>query len=643
MASLFQELRQRHVIRVAGMYAVAGWLIIEVGMALETTLNLPDWFDTMVTVLVIIGFPIALVLAWVFDLTRDGVKRTASDGQQTVPARGGLLDIGIIVGLAGVAGLVIWQSFGQPETSGTGTPDTVVPIRAEDRSIAVLPFVALSSNQDDDFFGKGISEELLNSLAKFPNLKVAARTSAFSFGGKDVDLRDVGQQLGVAHVLEGSVRRSGDRLRITAQLIRAADGFHLWSETYDRMLTDVFEIQDDIVGKLSLVLQFRLGVGAGAGRADSVNTTPQAYETYLKGIDLWWDRERDANNRTAAINAFQSAVEIDPDFADGWAALANSLALSNPTTWPKLSVDDGHRLIDAAYKKALALEPQNTRALAGKAYWLISTDVGIVEAGELLAEAQSIAPNDGFVQYITALNAFAIGNVSEIQRALERTLANDPLNETKQRVAVTLRAALGDFDGESRQMKELYTSVSACIDARSCEVGDVAWTSAMAMHAIQANDAVQSGALYELAAEALTFLEGAESVREDWACSVAIIAFLREGSAAPDGQIIACDYASRRNTLISLIGEDLLGVSVLARMGFTEQALALLNNYDSLKQRVLLSTGAFAFSNGPLEMPEVIRRHPDYHAFWQQRGMADLAAIRRANGIDAGLPLPFEP
>ena len=251
--ALMAELKRRRVFRVAAIYGIAAWVITEVSATVFPALFVPDWAITFVVVLLITGFPIAMILAWVFDIEPGGVVRTAVEaGSQSIVAshRGRAVYTALLVTGTVLLTLALYH-FGLKGYSWV----------AEDQpgSIAVLPFENISNDPGNDYFSDGISEELLNLLAKIPNLQVAARTSSFAYRGEKVDAREVGRNLGVDTVLEGSVRWSGDdRIRITAQLIDVSNGFHLWSETYDRDLKDIFEVQDDISRKIVDALKIEL-------------------------------------------------------------------------------------------------------------------------------------------------------------------------------------------------------------------------------------------------------------------------------------------------------------------------------------------------------------------------------------------------
>jgi len=247
LSSLIQEFKRRNVFRVAVAYAIVSWLVVQVADTAVPALRLPDWVPSLVFLLIALGFVPTLLFAWAFELTPDGIKRAKDvDRSQSITGdTGRKLNQITLVALALVVALVVADRFIAPrdpsQSSAAATSAT-----ADEVSIAVLPFADMSPEKDQDYFSDGITEEILNGLAKLKVMKVAGRTSSFAFKGRNEDLRDIGMALGVQHVLEGSVRKDGNKLRITAQLIKVSDGFHLWSETYDRELDDVFAVQDEI-------------------------------------------------------------------------------------------------------------------------------------------------------------------------------------------------------------------------------------------------------------------------------------------------------------------------------------------------------------------------------------------------------------
>ena len=320
--SFLSELRRRKVFRVAATYAVASWLIIQVVSAVASPLNLPEWFETVVVVSLAIGFPIAILFAWAFEMTPDGIRATTASDGTTNHSEGRTLDYALLGALIVVAGVTISGQLNLP----TVEIDPVAEEVPLEKSIAVLPFVDMSPDGDQEYFGDGIAEELLNELTSLDGLRVAGRTSSFSFKNSDDDLRTIGEALNVSLILEGSVRKDGDRLRITAQLINVADGYHHWSETYDRDLVDIFAIQDEIAEAVAGVLGVRLGVGNVNSFRGAGTENVKAYEVYLQAT-------KNASGLDERIRLLERAVELDPDYAAALAALGISFATtmwSNP-------------------------------------------------------------------------------------------------------------------------------------------------------------------------------------------------------------------------------------------------------------------------------------------------------------------------
>ena len=284
--SIFKELKRRNVFKVAVAYIIVAWLVLQVSDTLVPALHLPEWFHSGVAFVLIIGFPIAIVFAWAFEITSDGIQR----------------DFG---------GSATAESLKTVETSDV----------EDDKSIAVLPFANMSDDNEQEHFCDGLTEELLNVIANLPNLRVASRTSCFAFKNKSVNLGAVAEKLHVAHILEGSVRKNGNNIRITAQLIEASNDSHLWSETYDRQLDDIFAIQDDIAKRIFNALKLKLGAESSEYPTTS---NSQAYEYFLRGRG--YASSKGSKDQDLAIKLFQEAVELDPGFVRAWVKLAQSSA-----------------------------------------------------------------------------------------------------------------------------------------------------------------------------------------------------------------------------------------------------------------------------------------------------------------------------
>ena len=316
MSQLFEELKRRNVFRVALAYLAAGWLVLQVvELVLEST-SAPNWVMQVFLLAVAVGFPFAVLFAWAYEMTPDGLKREKDVNREEsiTDQTGRKLNGAIIVVLVAAVAILLVDKF---VLQGDTAPSSTVT----DKSVAVLPFVAMSSGPDDEFFADGLTEEILNSLTRIPELLVTARTSAFHFKGEDIPIPDIAATLGVAHVVEGSVRRSGDRLRVTAQLIRAQDGFHLWSETYDHDSSDAFGVQTDIAEKIATALDVVLD-DAQLEKMRSVGLqNPEAYVAFQKGVALYLEAHGSGEQLETLLAAnewFEKTMALAPEFADSY-------------------------------------------------------------------------------------------------------------------------------------------------------------------------------------------------------------------------------------------------------------------------------------------------------------------------------------
>ena len=278
--SLVAEFRRRNVFRVAAAYLVVGWLLTEVLTTILPTLGAPDWASRSVILIFAFGFLPVVILAWFYEITPDGIKRDHEvdrerPGNRKITRRVDQLTVASAVALIIVVGLFSARYTAEDDGGGAESAGAM--------SVAVLPFVNMSDDADNEYFSDGLTETLLHMLAQVPELKVAARTSSFAFKGQNKSIQEIAGALGVAHVLEGSVQRAEDRVRVTAQLIRASDGFHVWSEVYDRTLDDIFAIQDEIARKVGSALSASLLNNGGETRLAGVTTSdPDAYDLYLQ-------------------------------------------------------------------------------------------------------------------------------------------------------------------------------------------------------------------------------------------------------------------------------------------------------------------------------------------------------------------------
>ncbi len=340
--SFIKELNRRNVFRVAAAYVVISWLLIQVADTLTPALRLPESLVSAITLILILGFIPTLLFSWAYEITPDGVKKESEvDRTQSVTAQTAKkLDIITLIALIGVVALVAWQQL-QPTVNKASeivdkkneTIELTPPqkpkkndVQPKEQSIAVLPFADMSQDADQEYFADGISEEILNALVKATGLRVAGRTSSFSFKGKDSTIKEIAEALNVAHVLEGSIRKQGNSVRITAQLIKADDGFHLWSETYNGSLDNIFELQDQISRQVTEELKLILNLNANERLASKMTTDIDAYDLFLRGREAV--SKRIGGNLEKGLILLQKAVELDPNFAEAWAVLAEAEVVS---------------------------------------------------------------------------------------------------------------------------------------------------------------------------------------------------------------------------------------------------------------------------------------------------------------------------
>ena len=413
------ELRRRNVLKAAILYIVASWLILQIADVGVSLLGLPEWVGKTVFLFIALGFPLALIFSWVYELTPEGLKleKEVDRSQSTTPDTGRKMNVLIIALLVLAIGVVVMDRL-IPEKAPT--IEQVEVTAAADHSIAVLPFVNVSSDSEQEYFSDGLSEELLNLLARIPELHVAARTSSFSFKGQKLEIPEIAERLKVAHVLEGSVRKSGNRVRITAQLIHAEDGYHLWSETYDRTLDDIFVIQDEIAAKV--VEQLRLTL---LGVAPTVQETdPETYALVLQARHL--NRQRTAEGYEQSIALFQQALAISPDYAPAWTSLAS--VYTNQAAYALRPSDEGFRLARDAANLALAIDPVYATAHARLGWIAIAHDGDLAAAARHYERALELDPTNPGILNSAAVLFRVLGRLDEAIALREYVVAHDPVN-----------------------------------------------------------------------------------------------------------------------------------------------------------------------------------------------------------------------
>jgi TolB-like protein/Tfp pilus assembly protein PilF len=428
--AVFAELKRRNVFRVGALYLVAAWVLLQIGDLLFGLLGLPAWSNKLLFAGLVLGFVPALIFSWVYELTSEGLKReheverNASITAETARK----LDL-IVVGLLVVAIVVVVIERFIPRTApipaatdaASEVSSAEAPVLTAAKSIAVLPFADMSAGKDQEYFADGLSEELLNLLAKLPELRVIGRTSSFQFKGRNEDLRVIGEKLNVAHILEGSVRKSGEKVRITAQLIRANDGSHLWSETYDRTLDDIFVVQEDIAGEVVKALELTLLGPTSVTRSRPVD--PDAYNLALQGRFFLDRRGREDLER--AVEYFRRSRERDPGYAPAWAGLSEAYA--GQANFGHMPVAEGYRRAREAAEKALALDPQLVDAYLALSSIQQGYDWDWEAADASLRKALDLEP--GSAQALGRVGSLAqtLGRWNEAIDLADKAIERDPL------------------------------------------------------------------------------------------------------------------------------------------------------------------------------------------------------------------------
>ena len=398
MRELLRQLRERNVIKVGLAYLVGAWLVLQLADVIFPAMRLPEWSISLVLALLAVGFPLALILSWVYDLTPEGLQRSDRRTASAVE-RGG-------------------QTVHRP-------------------SIAVLPFDDMSAEKDQEHFCDGLTDELLNVLTRIPNLRVASRTSSFSFKGKTTELQSAAERLQVAHILEGSVRKFGNRIRVTAQLIEVATDSHLWSATYDRELNDIFVIQDDIAARILEALQGRLSADA---LPDRTTENPKAYEYFLRGRG--YAIAGGNHDLEYATDMFRRAVEIDPGFLRAWIQLAEHSATyaifySIDHTW--------RRLADEAASRTMQLAPGSAAGYVARGHAQLANQ-RFTEAEADFRKAVQIEPGLGRAYHHLARAQYHQGKIAEATENFARATERDPDDFESPLLSTTIYDVAGNHD-----------------------------------------------------------------------------------------------------------------------------------------------------------------------------------------------------
>ena len=465
MGKFFDELKRRNVFRVGIAYAIATWILLQITEVITPILELPDWAPKLIFVILAVGFIPALIFAWAFELTPEGIKRDKDvDRSESITHHTGRkLDFVIITVLVIALAYFVWerQSFvsesaleSEPVAEQAGATAPSDPIEAQaapkTRSIAVIPFIYMSPDKEREWFADGLTEEILNSLARTPDLLVAARTSSFTFKGSNEDIPTIAKALGVDHILEGSVRRSGDRLRVTAQLVRASDGFHLWSDNYDRQLDDLIDIQENVAIEIANALQTAMDPEALALMVKSGTRSVPAFEAYLQGLAFGVSTvvSGDIYEFLNARDAFEHAIELDPQFAKAYWELATfwriQLTRTNITAGiTELAPAEILPLYYDAIDKAIEHEQDPLSKITYRAQ-KARTEMKYRQALRLNTEYLEQRPNDQSAQ-ILQLNLLAELSMSDqIDEAIVEYYERDGFDTIVTSVSVTMLVYAGE-------------------------------------------------------------------------------------------------------------------------------------------------------------------------------------------------------
>ena len=440
--SIFNELKRRNVFKVGIAYVIVAWLVAQVLQLVFESFGTPDWAIKTVLVLLATGLPFSLFFAWAFEMTPDGLKREQDvDRTQSItPQTGTKLNRMIFTVMALALGYFAYDKFvlssgreaaaievaveeaSSPVLTGQVVPEEIAP--ESDKSIAVLPFVNMSSDAEQEYFSDGISEEILNALAKVKELKVAGRTSSFAFKGQNQDLRMIGETLGVSHILEGSVRKAGDKVRITAQLIKVDDGFHMWSETYDRELLDIFAIQDEIATAILVALKAALLDGTtpivNIARADS-----EAYDIYLLAKQRMYERKE--LTIQSAADLLDKAIAIDPEYAPAYAQRGIAELLLSETSYGHIPRKQARAQSKLYLDKALLLDENLAEAWAGLGLYYNGPPPQHRKGIPVLERALAINPNLINASNWLVLSYWGVNRTRESMALLDDITERDPL------------------------------------------------------------------------------------------------------------------------------------------------------------------------------------------------------------------------
>ena len=453
--SFFAELKRRNVYKVAAAYAVVAWLLMQVASQIFPFFEIPNWVVRLVVLLLIIGFPIALIIAWAFEVTPEGIQRTEVADAAGQRSRGAAWIYVVLIGAALSVGLFFVERY----TAGRATSQTrEVTTAVTGKSIAVLPLVNESGDPKDEYFSDGLSEELIAALAQISGLKVIGRSSSFRFKDRTEEPKTIGEKLGVSTLLEGTVRKQGDRVRIVAELINAADGIEVWTRTFDRELKDIFAVQQEIARAVAESLRVTL-LGSEEKATQMATNSVEAHNAYLQGH--FYSVRRNAEDYRKAIEYFDQAIQFDPNYALAYAersevwTVVGDLTGQRSTAFPKARSDA---------EKAVAIAPSLAEAHAALGWVRAFAEWKFAEGLSELQRAKELSPANPTANDLLARVIVYTGRMEEAERQARQAVELDPLSAATQFTlgrVLFYAGKLDEADAAGRKMAELQPSASS--------------------------------------------------------------------------------------------------------------------------------------------------------------------------------------
>ncbi|MDH4014450.1 MAG: tetratricopeptide repeat protein [Chromatiales bacterium] len=628
MPKLIEELRRRNVARVCALYLVAGWLLLQIADVLFGLLDVPGWGLRLVLGILILGFPLALIFSWVYEMTPEGLKRE-SDIDRSVPVAadtGRKLNL-VIAGLLAIAVLMLALDRYVPNQLDSG-PEPARPATAEfaesaaesgapapagagagagaqESSIAVLPFVNMSRDPDNEYFSDGISEELLNSLANIRGLRVASRTSSFSFKGSNQPIPAIAGQLGVDHVLEGSVRKAGNRVRITAQLIDVSSDSHLWSATYDRELEDIFAVQSEIAN--SIVSALRVALDTAEANALAVVNSPtqnlDAYSLFLQG--RYYIARRGLENLQRGAALLEQALETDPLFDDARVTLAKAYALI-----PRYSnAADSRELAARANRhlgEVLERDPDNAAALNVSAFIATMYQFDWEKARRLYAKALQLRPDDAEINNFYGDFLHTIGDYEQSEIAERKAMAVDMLAEVHARDLGELMLVL-DRPQQAKEFALRALELDPSVEGQYLLIR---------AHIIDGDFEAARTVIEELEAKRGSAAEAPELA------NMIMMSWATFHLARGDIESLTPYYLEMRDKAVDNQFSPATAAHYAMEVGGVREALPLLE--EAYRQRDSQLTWPLFFL-----LPETRSTDPAWLEFWHKPGLRELIEIRR--------------